>query len=35
MVKGSELPITREASTYSFSRTDNTLPRTTRATEGR
>jgi hypothetical protein len=34
MVKISELPITREASTNSFSRSDRTVPRTTRATDG-
>ena len=34
IVKDSELPITREASTYSFSRTESTLALTTRATEG-
>src|SRR5258706_11119907 len=34
IVKGSELPMTREASTYSFSRTERTLERTTRATDG-
>src|SRR5258706_9158663 len=34
IVNGSELPITRDASTYSFSRTESTLPLTTRATEG-
>ena len=34
MVYSSELPITREASTNSFSRNDNTVPRTTRTTDG-
>ncbi|MNN93066.1 hypothetical protein D3C81_2114410 [compost metagenome] len=34
MVYSSELPITREASMNSSSRNDNTLPRTTRTTEG-
>src|SRR5690349_12400237 len=34
IVKGSELPMTREASTNSFSRTESTLERTTRATDG-
>ena len=34
MVYSSELPITREASMNSSSRSDNTLPRTTRTTDG-
>ena len=34
IVKISELPITREASTNSCSRSDSTAPRTMRATEG-